>query len=410
MNKLGMRLKERLNRSAFFFGAVLFHLVIFLMILGYVVFPSPPPPDKETGFEPTPALPKQPVHVDTVVVSPAPPVNPGGPIVLVNPNGGQGFQPSHLNSDDFGKNSSLDPGKQIGTQPGPPTPPTPLQTQDSPLDIPGVAQTIKGWHPSGNSNKFVLPIYLAKYADGDWDCNAYLHDGKLVSGCLPNLMAKIKEWSNGEIEGRDLKVVALDSPQILTDPPPFIFFTGHKDFHLTELEVANLKKYLKVGGCLWGDSAFAGDGSRFDVAFHREMKRVLPDLDIQFQSLPTDHDIFIKSKFQIDSMPQGMNRRADPIEYMNLGGQMAVIYTPNDYSDMMTMLLLPGRNEREAQMDGWNHWEPQHPLFTPGEFTWHAATYFRNYDPPAVMSTYKLSMNILIHLLHRYDDALLLTP
>jgi len=87
-----------------------------------------------------------------------------------------------------------------------------------------------------------------------------------------------------------------------------------------------------------------------------------------------------------------------------------VLYTPNDYSDMMTMLLQPGLNEREAQMDGWNHWEPQHPLFTPSNFTWHAATFYRNYDPPAVMSTYKLSMNILVHLLHRYDDALLLTP
>jgi hypothetical protein len=61
-------------------------------------------------------------------------------------------------------------------------------------------------------------------------------------------------------------------------------------------------------------------------------------------------------------------------------------------------------------MDGWDHWEPQHPLFTPSNFTWHAATFYRNYDPPAVMSSYKLSMNIPVHLLHRYDDALLLTP
>jgi hypothetical protein len=411
MNKLGVRLKERLNRSAFFFGAVLFHLVIFLMVLGYVVFPSAPQ-ERDPGFKP----------VNLQVSVKPPPSTPsnstsdpsGGPTGLSDihtPIPTPDYARSPLKSDVFVDDRNMSPGVQPGHDPGPPAPPTPEQIRDaSPVDLPRIREAQEKWHPNGDSTKFVIPIYLAKYADGDWDCNAYLHDGQLVSGCLPNLMAKIKEWSNGEIEGRDLKVVALDSPQILTDPPPFIFFTGHKDFHLTPDEVTNLQKYLQIGGCIWGDSAFAGDGSRFDVAFHREMKRVLPDADLQFQPLPADHDIFTKSRFQIDSMPQGMNRRADPIEYINLGDKLAIIYTPNDYSDMMTMLLLPGRNEREAQMDGWNHWEPQHPLFTPGEFTWHAATYFRNYDPPAVMSSYKLSMNILVHLLHRYDDALLLTP
>ena len=223
-------------------------------------------------------------------------------------------------------------------------------------------------------------------------------------------MAKVTEWSNGEVTGRDLKVVDLASSTILTDPPPFIFFTGHKDFHLTPAEVENLRKYLLIGGAIWGDSAFAGGGSRFDVAFHREMKRVLPDADLNFEPLLLDDDVFKKSRFSIDDLPAGMNRRADSIECIKLAGKLAILYTPNDYSDMMTMLLLPGRNEKEAQMDGWNHWEAQHPLFTPGFIAWHKETFFRNYEPGGAMASYKLSMNILFRLLHQYDDDLLLTP
>src|SRR5208282_4050823 len=129
----------------------------------------------------------------------------------------------------------------------------------------------------------------------------------------------------------------IDSPALLTDPPPFIYFTGHKDFQLTDSEIENLRKYLQVGGAIWGDSALAGDGSRFDVAFHREMKRVLPDADKNFEPLPMTHDIFTKSWFPISKVPTGMNYRADPVQIINLDGKLAVIYTPNDYSDMMTM-------------------------------------------------------------------------
>jgi hypothetical protein len=285
----------------------------------------------------------------------------------------------------------------------------PLRPNDSErINLPAVQQMVKGWtQPDG---KMRFPIYLAKYADGDWDCNNYLHGGKLTSGALPNLFAKVAEWSQGSMASDGIKIVALDSPEIISHPPPFIFFTGHKDFHLTAAEIKNLREYLVNGGAIWGDSAFAGDGSRFDVAFHREMKYVLPDRNLQFEPLPIDHDIFTKAKFQIDDVPPGMNDRRDPIECIKLDGKPAVIYTPNDYSDMMTMLLEPGRNESDARMAPGDHWTPEQPLYTPGGFTHHAATYFRNYAPASAMASYKLSMNILVYLVHRYDDELLLTP
>ena len=61
---------------------------------------------------------------------------------------------------------------------------------------------------------------------------------------------------------------------------------------------------LLVGGCVWADSALAGRRSRFDMAFRREMKRVLPDRD--FETVEDNHEMF-DTFFDRISLPPGMN-------------------------------------------------------------------------------------------------------
>lgn len=406
MQKPGVRFSERLNRSLFFFLAVLVHLFIFLAVLGYVIFPAPHV-DQPDGFT---LIPPAPVPPSTPPKTPTQASEASGLLTI------KGDTPSPVPAGDgtapgvnLGRGDFMEDFGRHAFEHAPRLSPAPDRTNVSHswVDLSAVKKMRDGWGKPGHQR---FPIYLAKYADGDWDCNHYFHDGQLTSGCLPNLFAKVQEWSSNELKSSEIKVIALDSPELINHPPPFIFFTGHKDFILTDAEIANLRKYLQDGGAIWGDSAFAGDGSRFDIAFHREMKRVLPDANLNFEPLPTDHDIFTKAKFQIEDLPQGMNYRDDPIECINLDGKPAVIYTPNDYSDMMTLLLKPGRNDREARMDPQNHWMPGHPLFTPGNFTRHAATFYRNYAASSAMPSYKLSMNILVYLMNRYNDELLLTP
>jgi hypothetical protein len=118
----------------------------------------------------------------------------------------------------------------------------------------------------------------------------------------------VNEWSHGHITG-EVKPTPLDigGTDLLDKKPPFIFFTGHKDFILTDQEIQNLRDYLQIGGCIWGDNALAGQGSRFDVAFRREMKRVVPDLDKNFTPMSITDEIFTKSWFPISKLPTGMN-------------------------------------------------------------------------------------------------------
>ena len=105
-----------------------------------------------------------------------------------------------------------------------------------------------------------------------------------------------------------------------------------------------------------------------------------------------------------------MNYRQDPVQMINLDGKLAVVYTPNDYSDMMTAALLPGRDDDTAAFNGWDFASAEHPLYSPLPFTRNAATFYRNYTAPTCMPVFKMSMNILAHLLIRFDNELQLTP
>jgi len=408
---------DKANRSLFFFIALLFHLILFLMVATWVIFQAPVPPKEDfkevylpPANQPPPPPPSTP---QTVAVSPT--AVPTTATAITTASAAASFSVPMPQID-----TTIDPNMQQQVVKSLPSPANNLLSRLS-----AIRTTVTSWRSAdnirnagGDVHNLVakFPVYLAQYADAgnDWRCNNYFLDPATpetpTSGSLPNLVDKVQEWSDKNMQAATIKTIAIDSPELISSPPPYIFFTGHKDFHLSDAEVANLRNYLQAGGAIWGDSAFAGDGSRFDVAFHREMKRVLPDPDIVFQDLPMDHPIFTKSWFPIDHIPPGMNYRQDPVQILNLDGKLAIIYTPDDYSDMMTLALAPGRDITSATTNGWAEYRPDHPLFTPETFTWHAPTFYRNYAPEPAMAVYKLPMNILAHLLIRFDDDLLLTP
>jgi len=257
--------------------------------------------------------------------------------------------------------------------------------------------------------KATFPVYLASYADGDWGCNTYFEngDGKISGGSLCNLVEKINQWSHGNITGTVVPdPLNIGGPDLLAKAPPFIFFTGHKDFHLTDQEVQNLRDYLQVGGMIWGDSALAGVGSRFDVAFHREMKRVVPDLDKNFQPVDMNYDVFTKSWYPIQKLPSGMNFYDEPLQHLDIDGKLAILYTPNDYSDMFTMHILAGDTQEGSTR------KPKVAPFLHTDWRFHdnRIVFFRNYTLPSCLASDQLGMNIIGFALVRFDKDLLLAP
>jgi hypothetical protein len=412
-SNLVKRWMEKANRSLFFVIALLFHLILFLMVATWVIFQAPVPPkeDFKEVFVPPATPPPPPPQTSPPTVSVSPTAVPTTDSAITTTSAAASFTVPMPQID-----ATVSPVMEQQTVKALPTPANALAGR-----LGAIRGTVGSWRSAdnirnagGDVHNLVakFPVYLAKYEGGDWNCNNYFKDGPdtPTAGSLPNLCNKVEEWSDKNLTADTIKVIEVDSPDLLSHPPPYIFFTGHTDFRLTDAEISNLRKYLQVGGAIWGDSAFAGDGSRFDVAFHREMKRVLPDPDIVFQDLPLDHPIFTKSWFPMDGVPLGMNYRKDPIQIVNLDGKLAIIYTPNDYSDLMTAALMPGKDPTTAALNGQERPYKDRPFYTPENFSRHAPTFYRNYSASSAMIADQLSMNILAHLLIRFDSDLLLTP
>jgi len=404
---------EKISRSGYFFGALLFHLIVFFMIATWVIFPAfhPPTDDFTKTYLPPSAPPPPPppptpqtVQVPTTAVS-----TPTTTITSVNPTA-----TFSVPMPDITPTTTPTNVQQQMTQPVV-SKPNSLSAER----LTQIAQTEQGWgrdrnnilesnsDPKNITAKF--PVYLASYANGDWGCNSIFHNGKLDAGSLPNLVAKINEWSQGHITGEvEPTPLNIGAPELMDKKPPFIFFTGHKDFILTDQEIQNLRDYLQVGGAIWGDNALAGRGSRFDVAFRREMKRVVPDLDKNFQPVLLTDDIFTKSWYPISKVPEGMNYYAEPLEHLDIDGKLAILYTPNDYSDMFSMRILPGDTGIMGDRLPTNWTGP--PLLTSGLFLHNNNVFFRNFTLPSCLACQQLGMNIIGYMLVRFDKDLLLTP
>jgi len=122
----------------------------------------------------------------------------------------------------------------------------------------------------------------------------------------------------------------------------------------------------------------------------------------------------MKSWFTITKLPPGMNFYAEPIEHLDIDGKLAIIYTPNDYSDLFTMRILPGDATIEGDhppIDG-DHppIDGLSPLFSNGLFLYNKNTFFRNFELASCLAAQQLGMNIIGFLLVRFDKDLLLTP
>lgn len=249
--------------------------------------------------------------------------------------------------------------------------------------------------------EFEFIAYIGQYQGGNWNSTIRFVDGKAETGSLPNLLYFMTAFSKNKVKTnyQNVRSIKLDSDEIFAIKPPFIFLTGTRDFVLTDKEVENLRKYVRLGGAIWGDSSVPGRLSRFDIAFRREMKRVIPDVDKDWETLPANHPIFSQAYFpEIKTVPPGINHYAEPVYALKIFGEVAIIYTANDYGDMWQIGL-----QQDGQIDQRRGEKGQFVALNPS--IWNArGIYIRNLTPPALLNTYKFGTNIVIHLLTRWES------
>ena len=257
--------------------------------------------------------------------------------------------------------------------------------------------------------EFEFVAYIGQYEGGNWAStistvgqNGY-HGGEINNGSLPNLLYFMNAFSKNKVKTnyKNVKAIHLDSDELFVIKPPFLFLTGTKDFTLSEKEVENLRKYVRLGGAIWGDSSVPGRFSRFDIAFRREMKRIIPDVDKEWETLPANHPIFTQTYFtEVKDVPAGLNYYREPVYALKIYGEVAIIYTANDYGDMW-QIGLDDRGQvdlrRNQAIPGWPWVAMNRTLWIDRE------TYIRNLAADSLLPTYKFGTNIVIHLLTRWE-------
>ena len=258
------------------------------------------------------------------------------------------------------------------------------------------------------SREFEFTAYIGQYSGGNWNSTVRVSAGKQIeTGSLPNLLYLMSAWSKDKIKTnyKNVQAIKLDSDEIFSVKPPFIFLTGTRDFKLTEKEVENLQKYVRMGGCIWGDSSLPGLRSRFDIAFKREMKRVIPDVDKNFESLPANHPIFTEGYFaDIKEVPPGLNFYKEPVFAMKIYGEIAILYTANDYGDMWQVGL-----NQQGQIDLRKDANDRYVAINPDIYD-RRDVYLRNIDPAALATCFKFGTNVVIHLLTRWESKVRTAP
>jgi hypothetical protein len=280
-----------------------------------------------------------------------------------------------------------------------------------------------GWGKGSGSGtgtrqrEFEFKAFIGQYGGGNWNSVFRVQDN-IPMGALPNLLEFISKESRDKIKTNynQVEAVRLDSDRIFSAKPPFIFMTGSRDFVLSDQEVANLQKYIRLGGAVWGDSSVPGRGSPFDIAFRREMKRVMPDKDKDFEELDRQDPLFTRTPYftGLTKAPPGVNYYEEPVYVMRYFGEIAIIYTANDYGDMWQFGIK--QNQQNQRL-----WEINNDRNARGEriaLAWdlylNSGLYIHNTNPnpplEAILDTYKFGTNMVIHLLTRWEDKLRSAP
>ena len=112
--------------------------------------------------------------------------------------------------------------------------------------------------------------------DGDWDPDP---------SAVHNLLKHVRDNSTLTIKFKKVSVQPRDPK---ATGYPLLYMTGHHEFHWTDLERAWLQRYLKAGGMLLADACCGR--LAFDLAFQREIARVLPEQKLA--TIPLDHPLY----------------------------------------------------------------------------------------------------------------------
>lgn len=411
-----LALRDRLAKSRVFTISLTFHVILIVVFGGKVVIDQIAENDDgmqsyELVDADTAKLPPAPPVADIPVPKPQDfsPVAEEKPIAvpIIQTPGFDGWVPPPI-TPQIVKQESIAPATQQSLSP------VVMATGLDSSEKQQIAESLRIWNPEGQASsrslkdrKFAITAFVGRYQAGNWDSTVRVREGRITGGSLPNLLYAMDKWSKGKIDTneRNVRAIALDSEDLINIRPPFIFLTGTKDFKLTNSEIENLRHYIKVGGAVWGDSSVPGRRSAFDNAFRREMQIVLGGDAAKFEPLPKNHSIYTAGYYpKVRQQPAGINNYTESVEVMRWKGEIAILHTRNDYGDMWQIGL-----DAKGQIDLSRNERGEYIAMDPVLWA-HRGVYVRNIEQPAVEEAYRFGINVVIHLVTRWESKVSSAP
>lgn len=178
-----------------------------------------------------------------------------------------------------------------------------------PLDA-GGAKSAPGGLYTGVSGSFDMPMGVTT---ADYQADA---EG------MRNLLAEVRGRTNVHVTVQE-RYVPLTLENIRNTP--IIHLRGHRPFSFTEQEREVLRQYVAQGGTIFGEDSHGPFGD----CFRREMKKVF---GVAPTDLPGDHDLY-RAHYVLDRVPAGDMGERYPLQGIQTGDRLGVIFSRNDYGD-----------------------------------------------------------------------------
>jgi hypothetical protein len=264
-----------------------------------------------------------------------------------------------------------------------------------------------GWGKGAGSGltvtqrEFEFTPCVVQHSGPDWDDLLQQQDGTVTAGSYRNMLKFLFDVSGWKILAGHNRIATLRLAEdtVFAVKPPVLFFGGSSDFVLSSGEVANLARYLRLGGAVWGESSQATGGSTaFDTAFRREMRRVMGALGTlsEFVPLHSSDAVLTRDPYfpSMQDHPPGLAGSRHEISVMRYLDEVSVIHSRRGYFQLMLY---------EATRSG-NSWSFAPPV------NWSGAPIPAQPVSDTLLDVYKLSSNLILYLVTRWEHRLADSP
>jgi hypothetical protein len=137
---------------------------------------------------------------------------------------------------------------------------------------------------------------------------------------VPNLLGEIRKRTNVHVTVQQ-RMVPLNLPDIRDTP--VLWITGHRAFGLKPQEREALRQYVAQGGTILAEDCHGA----FAECFEREVRLIWGK---PLRDLPANHEVY-RAHYVLKSAPAGDMGERYPLQGLEVGGRLGVIYSRNDY-------------------------------------------------------------------------------